>query len=250
MGPGPSPRRPARLRRWLGWTRDLPTIAIGLDDDVATVLCVRRQSVITASGLAALAPGTVRNGRLRVANPAIEALSRLRDELHLPERSDVVVLVQPRSAEAAGRTVVAKVDADEVVARSQVVQAAGFAGPILDPVPAALARLGPIGDGPVYADGGGWRTYRDGDHLELEPSDRATIEATVGSSPVERNPLLGPDPIVIDHGVALSPGWSLLLGAALIQSDRHPIGRIEEIAPAAVGGWTIERVDDHGGSWR
>lgn len=244
MGPGPSQRPPARCRRWLGWTRDVPTIAIGVDDDVATVLCLRRQSVITASGRSILPPGTARDGRVRAAGPAVEALSRLRTELDLPGNGRVVLLIQPRSAEVTGEIVRASVDAEEVSARARLIEAAGFATPTLDPVPAAVARLAEAGPGPVYAEAAGWRIFRDSDHLEIEPSDRVVADAIIGPSPVERRPLTEPGPVAVDRGVVLAQGWSLLLGAALAGTERAPIGRIDEVAPAPVGGWTIERVTD------
>lgn len=250
MGPGSPRSGHAAIRRWLGWTRDVPTVAIGLDDDVATVLCLRRRAVITASGRADLAPGTVRNGHLRVVGPAIDALTELRAALHLPPCANVTIVVEPRRAEVDGQTVLAEVEADELAARTQVAVAAGFVQPSFDPAPAALARLGWSIDGPVYADGAGWRTYRDRDHLEIEPSDRAEAEPHLGPSPAERTPLPGPDPIAIDRGVVLSPGWPILLGAALAGDTIAPAVRIEEIRPVAAGGWTIEQVGDQRGDHR
>ncbi len=250
MGPGSPRSGHAAIRRWLGWTRDVPTVAIGLDDDVATVLCLRRRAVITASGRADLAPGTVRNGHLRVVGPAIDALTELRAALHLPPCANVTIVVEPRRAEVDGQTVVADVEADELAARTQVAVAAGFVQPSFDPAPAALARLGWSIDGPVYADGAGWRTYRDQGHLEIEPSDRPIAEPLIGPSPVERGPRRDPGPIAVDRGVVLSPGWPILLGAALATTETTPAARIEEIQPVAAGGWTIEQVSDGGGDRR
>jgi len=249
MGPGSPPPGHAAIRRWLGWTRDVPTVAIGLDDDVATVLCLRRRAVITASGRAALPPGTVRDGHLRMAGPAIEVLTGLRSALHLPATADVIVVVDPRRAHVDGPTIVAEVEADELAARTQVILAAGFRPPRFDPTPAALTRLGWGVGGPVYTDGVGWRIYRDLDHLEIEPSDR-TAEPLVGPSPVERGPLPGPGPVAIDRGVVLSPGWPLLLGAALAVGNVAPLARIEEIQPVTTGDWTIEQVHALGGDGR
>lgn len=250
MGPGSSQRGNASIRRWLGWTRDVPTVAIGLDDDVATVLCLRRQTVITASGRASLAPGTVRDGQLRAVGPAIDALAELRSRLHLPTAAAVIMVVEPRRARVEGQAIVAEIEADELSARAQVTLAAGLQPPRFDPTPAALARLGPAVDGPVYADGAGWRTYRDHGHLEIEPSDRRNAEPLVGPSPVERGPLGGPAPIAVDRGVVLAPGWPILLGAALADNDIAPPARIEETQPVAAGGWAIEQVSDRRGAGR
>lgn len=247
--PVPAAAGPARFRRWLGWGRHCATIAIGLDDDVATVLCLRRSSVITASGRSTLPPGTIRRGGLRVAGPAIDALTRIRTDLDLPARSEVVALIEPRSAAVARSSVVAQVDADEVAAVTQAIQAAGFAAPMFDPVPAALARLASVTappDGARYAEGAGWRTYQDRDHLELERSDRHLSELVVGPTPAERSPLTGPAPIGIDRGVTLSRGWSLLLGAALAPTGLGPASHTDEVSPVAAGAWTIERIPETG----
>ena len=246
----PGPTGPARLRRWFGWNRDVPTVAIQLDDDTASVLCLRRQAVITACGRVSLPPGTVRNGRLRVGGPATGALADLRRALQLPARCRAVALVQPHGAEVNGTTVVARVDGEETSARRQVIMAAGFATVQLEPVPAALARLGADRPGPVYLDGGGWRAYRDGDHLEVEPSDRSVAGVVIGPSPVERTNLDDAAPVAADPGVELLDGWPLLLGAALVHGGHRPGSLIESTDPAPVGAWTIERVAGHEGDLR
>lgn len=250
-------RRPARLRRWFGWTRDTPVITIELDDDEVRLLCVRRGSAVSASGRASLAPGTVRNGRLRTTDPAIEGLRALATHLRLPADGVLVQLVEPATVEVVGGSVIGVVEADEIALRHQLARAAGFADHTIEPVPAALDRVASRvgGDRPHYGDGGGWRWYRDGDHLEIEPSDRGAGPSAgllVGPTPVERAPLTEADllvgdgsaPITVDPGVRLLDRWPVLLGGALAVGHGARPARVEELVPVASGGWTMERVTD------
>lgn len=240
--------RPARFRRWLGWTRDVPTIGVSLDDDEVRVLCLRRRSVVTACGRASLPTGTARSGRIRVAGPAADGLGALRSRLRLPTASRVVMLVQPRSVEVVSGTVVARLEAEEIGIRRRVARAAGFDDIAIDPVPAAVERLAGRGPQPRYAEGAGWRTYRDGEHLEIEPSDRNLDDVTLGPSPAERTPLRRLDPITVDRGVQLIEPSALLLGATLADAPGLTPVRIDELAAGAGGAWTIERVGAAGPS--
>lgn len=251
MSHDPARRRAGHVRRWLGWSRDTPVVGIEFDRDELRLLCLRRGSAISAVGRVALPPGTVRGGRLRVPEPAVEALTALRSHLHLPATSRLVQVVQPRTTGVeGGGSVVGRLEVDEVAIRHRVARAAGFDHEFLDPAPAAVDRVVGAGGEPRYSEGAGWRVYRDGDHLEVEPSDRDLDEILVGPTPVDRNPLtldrMGRNhpggPIAVDRGVRLLDRWQLLVGAALADGPHHP-ARVEELAPAPTGSWTVERVD-------
>ncbi|MEM9561505.1 MAG: hypothetical protein AAGA93_02740 [Actinomycetota bacterium] len=243
-------RPPARTRRWFGWNRDVPTAAVELERDELRLLCLRRGATVTASGRATLPPGTVRGGRIRVADPVVDGLAALRRHLHLPDGCALVQLVQPRRTDVTGGEVIAGVDADEVAIRSRIASAAGFGDNRLEPVPSAIDEIitacrPPADPGnptePRYAEGAGWRLYRDGDHLEIEASDRFVDGVIVGPSPVERHALPWPAAVAVDRGVRVLDPWPLLLGAGLAAARRP--ARIDELPPDRPGGWTVERID-------
>ncbi len=243
-------RPPARMRRWFGWNRDVPTAAVELERDELRLLCLRRGTTVTASGRATLPPGTVRDGRVRVAEPVVDGLSAMRRHLRLPDRCALVQLIQPRRTEVADGEVIAGIDADEVAIRSRIATAAGFGDHRLEPIPGAVdeivtASRPPAEPGrstePRYAEGAGWRLYRDGDHLEVEASDRFVDGVIVGPSPVERHALAWPSGVAVDRGVRVLDPWPLLLGAGLAAARRP--ARIDELAPERPAGWTVERID-------
>lgn len=236
-------RRSARLRRSLGLTRDLPAIGLDLDGDELRLLCLRRNAAISASGRTSLTPGTARGGRLRVVDPAIDALATIRAHLRIPARARLVQLVQPRSVDVIGGAIVSSVEADELAARRHLARAAGFTDAVLDPVPAALDRLVGRAPSPRYAEAAGWRLYRDGDHVEVERSERFLDGVVIGGSPVDREPIADPAPISVDRGVELLEPWPLLLGAAMAAGAGHEPGAIDEVAMASVGAWSVERID-------
>jgi hypothetical protein len=116
----------SRLKHWLGWERQRPSVAIEFSDEGVAMLAMRQSPArITAYGLAPLEEGVVSNGLLRLWGPAVASVRALREHLAIAPGAALAIVVPDGSVASTQAAALIRCGEDAGFGRPRLVSADG-----------------------------------------------------------------------------------------------------------------------------
>ena len=249
---------------WLGFKTRRPVVGVSITSTYVTVVALRRRPLrLVAIGHCAVPDDAVVDNEIRLIRPVVQALrsalANARIEPGSPTfavvepLSDTVSIVSDGANNASGSPTCDVVDrAYDAVA--SVVAEAGLGLRLLEPTPAALARIGLLAGAPAVAldASGGWAAVHGSGRLEAKRLSGATglpalrLGADITSmAAVAAVPGIEVPP---DLGHHHDPGRdAVAIGVAAAAFERGAANGVRiiarPIAPAVGSGWTVQRID-------